>query len=580
MYSKVLEAEGKMNDEKGQDVFSSTCGIIVVDRNSTIIQIDRVARELLNNPRGLEVGSKLDTVLGASVDADTWFDADASDAHFEVSFKGRELLIEVVRARIDISWCNVLVIRDKNTVEHVLRNIKNKRDLSALLDNVVEHSYDGIYITDGEAKTLLINKAYERITGLNRDTMMDKNMKELVSEGAISRSGSLEVLKKKRTVTMKQSFRTGKEALITSKPVFNEKGEVGLVITNVRDITELVSLKKKLDEQETLAQKYYEEVVELKKQITDTSDLIVEDKKMIDVLYSAQKVAVTDITVHISGESGVGKEVLAKFIHTNSRRKDKNFINVNCGAIPENLIETELFGYVKGAFSGADPNGKKGLFETANEGTIFLDEIGELPMNMQVKLLRVLQEQEFTRVGDVTPIKVDVRVISATNKDLKSMVDQKLFREDLYYRLNVIPLKIPSLRERHHDILAMVGCFLERTNRRYNFNKGFSREAMLALESYHWPGNIRELKNVVERAVVLSDSDLIGCLDLPQNVCGQRYQGVYADNDSIIPLKEAVGNVEKRLIEMAYEEYGNVRDAAKVLGIDPSTFVRKRKKYI
>lgn len=579
MLSRIFNEKTREDNELREIISSSCCGTVVVDAGGTILRFDENAEGILEVSSKLIEGENISSVFGNALPLLEIFNKKKRHSTKEFEFNGRQLLIESLLTTICNESCFILILRNITAINNILANITHRKEVSILLDNIIEHSYDGIYITDGSAKTLLINKAYERITGLNRENIVNKNMEELVREGYISKSGSLAVLNTRNTMTMNQSFKTGNKALITSKPVFDDKGNIILVITNVRDITELVSLKKRLDEQENLAKKYYEEVVELKKQLTDTSDFVVEDKKMIDVLYSAQKVAVTDITVLLSGESGVGKEVLAKFIHRNSLRKDHSFINVNCGAIPENLIETELFGYVKGAFSGADPKGKKGLFEIADGGSLFLDEIGELPMNMQVKLLRVLQEQEFTRVGDIKPRKVDVRVISATNKDLNAMVENKEFRADLYYRLNVVPLKMPALRERKQDINALVRHFLIKANERYQVKKSISRNALRALDEYSWPGNIRELKNVIERAVVLSNSDLIDCNDLPNTIDTCKDQKLLNIPDTIIPLREAVGRVEKKLLEMAYEEYGNVRDAAKALGVDASTFVRKRKKY-
>jgi transcriptional regulator with PAS, ATPase and Fis domain len=286
----------------------------------------------------------------------------------------------------------------------------------------------------------------------------------------------------------------------------------------------------------------------------------------------------TDFTVMITGESGVGKEVLAKFLHINSHRSKGNFIKVNCGAIPENLIESELFGYERGAFTGASVEGKPGLFEIAHGGTIFLDEIGELPYNMQVKLLRVLQEGEFTRVGGVMPRKADVRVVAATHRNLEEMVNERLFREDLYYRLNVIPILVPPLRERPADILALIRYFLEGINAKYHWQKRFGRDALDALHDYHWPGNIRELKNVVERVVAMSRDDIIACDDLPNKIVAQNRESVMRYLTDIVPLEEAVAGVEEALLTKAFEKYGNVRAAAKALGIDASTFVRKRQR--
>lgn len=451
-------------------------------------------------------------------------------------------------------------------------------DINKRLDSIIEHSYDGIYITDGKCNTLMINESYEKITGLKRSNMLGKNMKELVEEGYVSESGSLKVMKERKTVSLNQTFKTGKKALITSKPVFDDNGDIVLIITNIRDITELYNLKNKLDEKNKIIEKYYNETMELKDKLNKNKKLVVENKKMLDLIYSTKKVSSTDFTVLISGESGVGKELIAEYIHESSIRSSNGFVRVNCGAIPENLIESELFGYVKGAFSGARDDGKIGYFEMADKGTLFLDEIGELPLNMQVKLLRVLQESEVTRVGSVKPVKIDVRIIIATNRDLEKMVEEGTFRKDLFYRINVIPIKVPPLRERKEDIIALVNYFLDGINSKYSWEKIFSRESYDILSLYTWPGNVRELKNVVERSVAMSQGNMIGIDDLPSNIVSKQCTGISLGDD-LMPLKKAQIEVEKILIEAAYEKYGNVRDAAKVLEIDPSTLVRKRKRY-
>jgi transcriptional regulator with PAS, ATPase and Fis domain len=293
----------------------------------------------------------------------------------------------------------------------------------------------------------------------------------------------------------------------------------------------------------------------------------------------SQRIAKVDTTVLLLGETGVGKEEIAKFIHRNSLRKDRPFVKINCGAIPANLIESELFGYEKGAFTGALQQGKLGMFEVAEGGTLLLDEIGELPLKMQVKLLRALQEQEITRVGGTKSIKIDVRILAATNRNLEKMVREKIFREDLYYRLNVVPVNIPPLREREKDILPLAYLFLEQFNKKYGLKKRFSFSTNACFLDYSWPGNIRELKNIVERVVVTSKENEILIEDLPEGICKNKIEKIGERDSDIIPLKDALGKIEKELIEKAYEKFGSVRSAAKALGIDASTFVRKRQKY-
>ena len=490
-----------------------------------------------------------------------------------------------------------------------MKTFSNLEEANEWLDAVIEHSFDGIYITDGDANTVKVNKAYETITGLKKSEVLGYNMVELVERGVISDSGSLIAMQEGRPVTLRQSFKTGKKALITSSPIYNADGTIRMVVTNVRDLTELYYLKEKVE-------KTKKEELRLKRELShvygascNRDQSIAVDENSVKTFLMAGKVAPLDTTVMLLGESGVGKEVFAKYIYCASQRKGQSFIKVNCGAIPENLIESELFGYEKGAFTGADKNGKIGLFEAASHGTLFLDEIGELPMKMQVKLLRVLQEKEVERIGSAKPVRVDVRVIAATNRDLEEMVEKGTFREDLYYRLMVFPIKIPPLRERREDILPLAERFLEELNGKYGFHREFSDEVCQSMRNYGWPGNIRELRNVVERAVIISSEEEIrqDCLPdfsevgrskadkgrRPMDGGGEARSAGQADRETDKTadgernigsgpsqnLKIEMEKLELESINRAYEKYGNVREAAASLSMTASTFVRKRKRF-
>lgn len=461
------------------------------------------------------------------------------------------------------------------------RDMKNTKLGLTELDSIIECSYDGIYITDGEANTIKINNAYESITGLKRSEVLGRNMKDLEKEGVISQSATLLVLKNRKTTTIQQEFKTGVKVLVSSNPIFDKNGKIIMVVTNVRDVTQLYELKEQLQKNKEITLKYVSEIEEMRTQLLNTSEIVAEDHKTIEIIQLANRIAKVDTTILMLGETGAGKDQIAKHIHKVSKRSKKQFIKVNCGAVPASLIESEFFGYEKGAFTGANKEGKIGLFEMASGGTIFLDEVGELPMDMQVKLLRVLQEMEVVRIGGTKPIKIDVRVLAATNRDLEDMIKKKQFREDLYYRLNVIPLYIPPLRERKHDILPLINFFLTQLNKKYNFNKVFASDALNCMYEYNWPGNVRELKNIVERAVIMSEDDKIKRSDLPKNIIGSNGMTVTLNTfEEGINLKETLDAIEKKLIKKAYDKYGNVRAAAKSLGIDASTFVRKRQKYI
>ena len=443
---------------------------------------------------------------------------------------------------------------------------------------IVDSSYDGIYITDGRAVTLWVNRAYEEITGLRADEVVGRSMWDLERDEIISKSGTLLALAQRAPVTLEQVFRTGRHALISSTPAFNDQGEIVLVVTNVRDMTELRDLQEKYRQTAALTERYQSEAEYVRKQVLASADLIVADTRMLALLEQVKRVAALDATVLLLGETGVGKEKIAKYIYKNSARKDERFLTINCGAISPTLIESELFGYERGAFTGANREGKMGLFEVADKGTVFLDEIGELPLEMQVRLLRVLQEQTVQRVGGTRDIPISVRVIAATNRDLEAMVREKTFREDLFYRLNVVPIRIPPLRERQADIPAFVEHFLAHFNQKYDTHKEFARDAVRAMLAYEWPGNVRELKNVVERAVILSGGQVIRPEDLP--FCPAWSPGLFApEPGETVDLKALTEQFEARFIRAAYETHGSIRKAAASLSMDPATFLRKKKKY-
>jgi PAS domain S-box-containing protein len=365
---------------------------------------------------------------------------------------------------------NVRDITELIDLENRLEHIEGLREKE--LAAIFESSYDGLYITDGEANTLRLNQGFERIMGVTDKECIGRNMKDLVNEGVFSRSGTLVALEREEPVTLDLVAKTGKKALVTSTPIYDDDGKPILVVTNVRDITELNELQGKLEHLEGLSRFYQEELNSLKLQ--NSRNCVFQSKIMQDLLTLVVHIASVDSTVLIQGESGVGKEVIADILYANSIRKDGPFIKINCGAIPPNLLESELFGYEPGAFTGASKKGKAGMFELASGGMLFLDEIGDLPLDLQVKLLRVIQDMTVTRVGGTQSIKIDVRIIAGTNRPLQDMIAKHLFRKDLYYRLNVVPISVPPLRERREDIPVLCKHFLELFNNKHNMKKSIS----------------------------------------------------------------------------------------------------------
>lgn len=473
----------------------------------------------------------------------------------------------------------VAVMQDISELENISKELEYVKELNEELHAIIESSFDGLFIADGKGTTLRVNKAFERITGLPRNSMLGRDVMDIQEEGLVSESVSALVLKNQETVTIIQQTETGKIALVTGSPVFGKDGSIFRIVCNVRDITELNKLKQELGQARGLREHYESELQTLRLQYAGTGKMVVNSSKMRELMAMVIRLARVDSTVLITGESGTGKELVAETIHNYSDRKQEPFIKVNCGAIPENLLESELFGYEPGAFTGARQGGKPGYFELAQGGTLFLDEIGDLPFNLQVKLLRVLQAREIIRVGGTKPLKIDVRIVAGTHRNLREMVKRREFREDLYYRLNVVPVNVPPLRERKEEITSLVMHFMRLFNRKYRLTKKISPEVIDIFMQYDWPGNVRELENLVERLVVITPEDVITREDLPAQLMGQRRNLSEVSVSGIIPLREAVESVEKQILEQAYTEYRTTRQMARALQVDASTVVRKAAKY-
>ena len=450
------------------------------------------------------------------------------------------------------------------------------REIYEKLNAIFEDSQDGFFITDGEGRVLKVNKAYEEMSGIRGEEILGSNVKELEGK-MISYSASLITIRSGKPMTIEQTFyRTGRKAYISSTPIFDDEGNIVMIVSNTRDFQMIEDLRRELSQKNEQVLEYEERIKAIAQQNVNQSQLLVNDPKMYDTIYKALKVADKDATVLIQGETGTGKEMLANFIHQNSLRKDKIMLCLNCGAISKDLIETELFGYVGGAFTGGLPKGKPGYFEIADGGTLFLDEIGELPFNVQMKLLRTLQEKEIIRVGAGKPKKVDVRVIAATNRDLMKMVEQNEFRADLYYRLNVVNIEIPPLRERKQDIIPLTDLFLKRFNDKFKTNKSLSTYSYKMLEDYEWPGNVRELKNTIEKMVILSDEDIISVADIEKQE--SRFAVEHSEIETV-NLKEILEQIELQYIDDYYGAYKTLERAAAKLGMNVKTLSR-RKRYL
>ena len=453
--------------------------------------------------------------------------------------------------------------------------LQSCRRLCEEFETIINSSYDGIYITDAEGRARIVNDAYFRITGLSRGDVFGKSLDELIKRDVIKESVARKILGSNRAATILQEIR-GRQVIITGTPVHDEAGGIRFIVINIRDITELNTLKSQLESTRRLTDRYFSELSELRLQQLRMEELVVGSAMMEEVLQKALRVARVDSTVLLEGESGVGKGVFAKLIHKASRRAERPFINVNCGTIPEALMESELFGYERGAFTGASREGKIGLFEMADGGTIFLDEIGELPLSLQVKLLGVLESGEIRKVGGVRDVKVDVRLIVATNRDLEEMTRNRRFREDLFYRLKVVPIRIPPLRSRPEEIPAFVAHFTTEFNRRYGIDRKFSAEAIGRLQQHAWPGNLRELEKLVENMIVMVDGKTIDTKDLPSSLSGE--DALQGEDPGALDLSAAVEAVERRLLRKAIDVFGSTRKASRALGISQASVIRKMKR--
>lgn len=475
---------------------------------------------------------------------------------------------------------DIQVYWDAEEIEELPMNLANYSNMFIDLKAVFESSYDVIFVTDGEGKTLRVSSACKKFFGYDAEHFIGKSIYELEKKGTFKPSITRLVLESKEKVQEIQTTKTGRRLMVLGTPVKDKNGNIIRVVNVSRDITQESQLKSELEVIRALMEGYKRELKQLKQLTMRDDSFIFKSEKMENAVTLASKVAEVDSTVLILGESGVGKELVASYIHQNSHRKDKPFIKLNCGAIPENLLESELFGYEKGAFTGASKDGKKGTFELANEGTLFLDEIGEIPLSLQVKLLRVIQENELVRLGGTKPIKLYVRIIAATNRNLQEETKKGNFREDLYYRLNVVPVFIPPLRERIEDILPLTLFFIDKFNEKYKKNKIFSQEVMEFLQTYKWEGNVRELQNIVERLIVITDQNLIEKIHLPEVMINSQNSLSRITVSDVMPLKEAVSILERKLLMLAKKKYGTTTEMAKVLGVDQSTISRKITKFM
>ncbi|MCE5336236.1 MAG: sigma 54-interacting transcriptional regulator [Desulfobacteraceae bacterium] len=444
--------------------------------------------------------------------------------------------------------------------------------LAEHFESIMDVFADGIYISDRNGRTIMVNTMYEQLTGLSRNELVGHPVTKLVKQGIFDVVLNPSIVKTKKPKTTIQTTKMGRKVILSGYPVFDPDGQVALVVTFVRDITSLSKIKEELAYHQELLDRF-NEVQCYSRRDTERGSFVFESPQMRSLLSLIDSIAVTDVTVLLLGETGVGKDVLARHIHEKSGRKDQAFLKVDCAGIPATLVESELFGYDAGAFSGASAKGKPGFFEMAHRGTLFLDEIGELPLSMQAKLLRMLQDREIVRVGSTRVKKVDVRFIAASNRNLEEAVKEGTFRRDLFYRLQVAVIQVQPLRERRDDILPLVRHFLRVFNSKYKKDLTLTPETESVLLRYEWPGNVRELENFIHGLAIMLQKKWINLSDLPPTMLISPKEDMGGSLNSII------AEMEKELLRKALQTYGSAAEVANHFSVDRSTIFRKLRKY-
>ncbi|MFB7637374.1 sigma 54-interacting transcriptional regulator [Peribacillus butanolivorans] len=554
-----------MNKDILESIFSSMSnGVILVDHNEKVLLMNASAQKLLNYDHQDYIGKDV-REFEPNLQISHFLQSGESTNGVNMTIAGLHCMVnQTPLYQGDKLIGAVCVIQDISQMEQY-------RSLLSQMEKIIEFSTDGLYVVDKEGLTLIVNSAYEEMSGFQREELIGHRMSDLVKQGHFDQSVSLLVLRKKKRISILQQIGQHKDVMVTGNPVFDEEGNIHMVVTSVRDITQLNDLTNELKK----AKSFLEMSPNRYTFSSDGTDekVIFQSSQMREIIEKVKQIASFPTSVLLSGPSGAGKEVIANLVHQLSDRKDKPFIKVNCGAIPEQLLESELFGYEKGAFTGARQEGKVGLLELADKGTVLLDEVGELPFSLQVKLLRVLQEKKIQRLGGSKVKQLDIRIISATNRNLQELVRKGEFREDLYYRLQVIELSIPPLSQRPEDVEILLDHFFAYFCKLYNVEKHVSSETKHILQSYHWPGNVRELRNLVESMIVSVPSFTIEPVDLPPHF------SIHSCSESAQTLKLRMEQFEKRMITEALQKKPSIRKAAEYLGVDHSTLVKKIKKW-
>ncbi len=564
------------------DIFQFTSnGVIVTDGDGVITHINRRSEKFLDIDAGEHVGRPIAGILPMTGSViHQCLETGRGIFGHQVSGKKAKIVLNVTPIlrdqKIIGAVCN---FQELSIFEASARNLESYRQLNRQLETIFNASSDGIWVCDGRGVVIAVNRASEILNGIKAKDVIGRNVDDLMSCKVFDQSVTRLVLDCGcRQTVMQHIGKTGKFLLSTGTPVMDDSGEIFLVVVNERDMTELNMLRRQIEQSREITEKYREKLADLSLLELKRNEIIAESGKMRQILQMSLKLSRIDASnILILGESGTGKGLLARLIHKNSTRNKNPFVEINCAALPETLLEAELFGYEKGAFTGASDKGKIGLFELAQGGTLFLDEIGDMPLALQAKLLKYLDDQEIRRIGGTHSIKVECSTIAATNQDLGALVKHKKFREDLYYRLNSFILQIPPLRERPEDIPGLVRFYLNKYNRKYKCSKKINSGVVHLLERYPFPGNVRELKNIMENAVVMSDDTLIDHFIQSGLKVGESAPdgGTETAAGDSLRLAERLQEVERQILIQAKRRCRSTREMAVVLGISQPTVVRK-----
>ena len=567
MGDRVCEPITRREEVYQSELDTIYCAIIILDQAGKILYVNESARKMVEGSS--VVFEELLECLGQEVDlvrGSGRYQIDVGPARIVCRVNPRYLSGE--------RHGSTIVLHQSKHSECVMQEMDVVSSIFEELNVCLESSHDGIMVSDGMGNVIRLNAALEKLIGVKRRDILGRNVADLVQEGVYESSAILQVIETGKTATVVIDH-NGRQLLITGSPVYNANSAMTAVVANIRDMSELNDLRQKLEQQQMIAEKYSKELAHIARQQSAQTSFVACSREMKTILATIHSISEVDSTVLISGESGTGKEMVVNEIYASSMRSYRPIIKVNCGAIPPALFESELFGYEDGAFTGARRKGKPGFFELAHMGTLFLDEVGELPLEMQVKLLRVLQEGEIIRIGGSKPISVDVRIIAATNRDLWEMTEEGTFRQDLYYRLNVINIEVPPLRQRRDDIIPLVMHMLERFNQKYGKHKEIPIELGKVLRELPWRGNVRELENLIENLVVLCPEDVLTPEHLPVRYQRGQNPASQVEIRGILPMKDMVRRAERQLIANAQAQYSSMQEVAKALGVDVSTISRK-----